>query len=82
MAMELEFWVADGPNGEALDFAVPVAAWQILPTTERYRRPDHVMMVLKHTSRQRGEHVVWVRPSYASGTYPAVGLLTTGTTAP
>ncbi len=75
MSMELEFWKPDGPNGECLDFAVRAAAWQILGMVERYRRPDHCMVSLHHTSRQRGEWVIWVRPGYTSGTNPAVGPL-------
>ena len=78
MAMELEFWIADGPNGEQLDFAVRLSAWQILPTVERHRRTDHVMLILRHTSRQRGEWCIWVRQGYNSGTYPTAGKLVTG----
>lgn len=77
MAMELEFWKADGPNGEALDFAVRTAAWDLLGKVERYRAPDHVMIMLRHTSRQRGEWVIWVRGGYTSGTAPAVGKVET-----
>lgn len=77
MAMELEFWEADGPNGEQLDFAVRVAAWQVLPTVERYRRTDHVMIILRHASRQRGEWCIWVRAGYESATHPIIGKLTT-----
>lgn len=75
MALELEFWNADGPNGEALDFAMRVSAWQILGAVERYRRPDHVMISLHHTSRHKGEWVIWVRPGYDSGTHPTPGPL-------
>jgi len=75
MAMELEFWTPDGPNGEVLDFAIQVAAWSILPTVTRYQRPDHCMIVLKHTSRQRGEWIIWVRKGYDSETHPVVGPL-------
>lgn len=73
MAMELEFWVKDGPNGEARDFAVRTSAWEILGHVEKYRRRDHVYITLHHTSRQRGEWCIWVRPGYASTTEPAVG---------
>jgi hypothetical protein len=75
MAMELEFWENDGPNGEQLDFARRVAAWEILGAVERYRTPAHVMIGLRHTSRQRGEWIIWVRPGYVSGTAPAVGAV-------
>ena len=75
MAMELEFWLADGPNGEVLDFARKVEAWQILPAVERFRTKEHVLIILRHTSRQRGEWVIWVKPGYTSGTCPVVGPL-------
>lgn len=75
MALELEFWAADGPNGEMCEFAIRVKAWEILPKVERYRRPDTVCISLKHTTRQRGEWMIWVRPGYNSGTHPAVGPL-------
>lgn len=75
MAMELEFWSADGPQGEAMDFAVRTAAWEILGKVERYRRPDHVMIILHHTGRQRGEWIIWARPGYTSGTEPKVGAI-------
>lgn len=75
MAMELEFWQADGPNGEVLDFAVRVAAWQILPFFHRFKRPDHVYAILRHTGRRQGDWCVWVRDGYTSGTHPAIGKL-------
>lgn len=75
MAMELEFWQADGPNGEALDFARRVAAWEILGVAERYRAPHHVMLILRHTNRQPGEWIVWVAPWYKGGTQPVVGKI-------
>lgn len=75
MAMELEFWKPDGPGGEQLDFAVRTQAWQILGMVERFRRPDHAVIILRHTSRQRGEWVVWIRKGYTSGTSPVVGPL-------
>ena len=78
MAMELEFWLPDGPNGERLEFAKRVSAWEILPCVERYRRADHAYIVLRHTSRQRGEWCVWVNPRYTSGTAPCVGPLEGG----
>ena len=76
MAMELEFWSPDG-SGERLDFAVKVAAWQIFPTAMRYRRPDHAYIILRHTSRQRGEWIIWVRDGYVSETCPVVGPIET-----
>jgi len=72
MAMELEFWVPDG-NGESLDFARRVTAWEILPTVEAYRTRRHAYVILRHTSRQRGAWIIWVRPGYQSGTEPVVG---------
>ena len=75
MAMELRFWVADGPNGELLDFATRVQAWQIVPTIERFRRSDHVYIILQHTSRRRGAWIIWVKPGYVSGTCPVVGKI-------
>jgi len=73
MAMELEFWVADGPKGEAMDFAVRVQAWQILYTVERYWRPDHVMVTLRRTDARQDEWIIKVRQGYTEGTKPAVG---------
>lgn len=75
MSMELEFWLPDGPNGEVLDFAVRCQAWNLLGLVERYRRNDHAYIILRHTSRQRGEWCIWVRPGYTSATLPAVGPL-------
>ena len=77
MAMELEFWLPDGKKGEILDFAVRTAAWQILPQVERFRRPEHAYIILRHTSRQKGEWIIWVKPGYSSETAPIVGPLTT-----
>ena len=73
MAMELEFWRADGPNGEVLDFARRVKAWQILPVVERFQTPEHVLIVLRRTSRHRGEWAIWVKPGYTGGTCPTTG---------
>ena len=79
MSMELEFWVPDGPHGEALDFARPVAAWQIPGVIERYRdKQRHAYVILRHTSRQRGAWIVWVRDNYQSGTCPQVGSIEQG----
>ena len=76
MAMELEFWKPDSPNGECLDFAVRTHAWQILGFVERYRRPkDCAYIILRHTSRQQGEWVIWVRPGYVSETGMTVGVM-------
>ena len=75
MAMELEFYTPDGPNGEALDFAVRCSAGTLLPLVERHRRPDHCYIVLRHTSRQRGEWIIWIREGYTSGTHPTVGRI-------
>lgn len=77
MAMELEFWLSDGPNGEQLDFARRVQAWEILPTVERYRTPNHVVISLRHTSRQKGEWIIWVKKDYRSGTQSIVGPIQT-----
>lgn len=77
MAIELEFWLPDGANGEVLDFALRTAAWQILPLVERFRRPDHAYIILRHTSRQKGEWIIWVKNGYTSGTHPTVGPLLT-----
>lgn len=76
MAMELEFWVEDG-KGESLEFATRVQSWQIVPFFERYKRPDTVYIILRHTSRQRGEWIIWVKPGYTSDTQPLVGPLVT-----
>jgi len=75
MAMELEFYVPDSPNGEVLDFAVRCSADTLLPLVERHRRPEHCYIVLRHMSRHRGEWIIWVRAGYASGTHPTVGRL-------
>ncbi len=74
MAMELEFWVPDGPNGECLDFARPVSAGSLIPTIDRYWHAGHAYAVLRHTSRQRPESwIVRVQKGYISGTFPKVG---------
>lgn len=73
MAMELEFYLSDGPNGEVLDFAIRCSAGTLLPLVELHRRPEHCYIVLRHTSRQRGEWIIWVREGYTSGTHPTVG---------
>ena len=75
MAMELEFWVPDGPNGEALDFAVRVSAGTLVPQIDRFWRKDHTYAILRHTSRQKGEWIIRVRPGYRSKTNPVVGPL-------
>ena len=76
MALELEFWLPDGPNGEVLDCAVRVNAWEILRTVERYRRRhQHAYIILRHTSRQKGEWVIWMRQGYTSGTGMSVGRM-------
>lgn len=80
MAMELEFWLPDGPNGESLDFAVRTASWNLLQNVERYRRADHAYIMLRHTTRQRGEWIIWVNPNYKGGTFPAVGAMKKGAT--
>lgn len=78
MAMELEFWLPDGPNGEVLDFAVRTSAGTMIPQFLRYlRKDDHAYVMVTHVSRQRGSWIVWVRPGYDSGTHPAVGRIET-----
>lgn len=77
MAMELEFWLPDGPDGEQLDFAVRVSAGTMIPTMDRYWREDHVVATLRHTSRQKGEWCVRVKKGYTSGTKMTVGKLNT-----
>lgn len=76
MAFLLEFWKKDGPNGEAVALNHRVTAWQILPTVERFRTPEHVYITLGHSDPKRGEWIIWVRPGYTSPTSPAVGPLT------
>lgn len=73
MAMKLEFWEADGPNGEAQQAEVRVSAATMIQTFEQYKNSRTVMVTLAHTSRQRGEWVVWVKRGYTSGTRPMVG---------
>lgn len=77
MAMELEFWLADGPNGEVLDFARKVKTWQILPAVERFRTKEHVLIILRRTSRRRGAWIIWVKSGYMSGMCPTIGPLET-----
>ena len=66
MSLELEFWESDG-NGEALQFAIRVSAWQIHPFVTRYTRPETVYVTLRNTAR-REEWVIWVRRGYRSAT--------------
>ena len=75
MTMELEFWVADGRNGEVREQVHRVAAWEILPIVERYRLREHVYIILRHSGRKRGSWIIWKRAGYTSGTYPIVGKL-------
>lgn len=76
MAMELEFWVPDGPNGECLDFAMRVSAGTLVPAMDRYWHTRHAYAILKHTSRQRPESwIIRVKKGYSSGTNPAVGKM-------
>lgn len=73
MAMELDFWMPDGLQGEFCEKTVRVQAWEILGAVESWRNERHCMITLRHTSRQRGSWVIWVRPGYAQGTQPQVG---------
>lgn len=76
MAMELEFWLSDGPDGECLDFAVRVSIGTLIPQIDRYWRTDHAYAILNQTSRSRKEAwIVRVKPGYSSGTTPAVGRI-------
>jgi hypothetical protein len=73
MAMELEFYRADGSNGEVMLSAHKVTAASRLGVIKRYRSPDCVYIILRHTSRHRGAWIIWVRQGYDSGTHPTVG---------
>lgn len=69
MAMELEFYRADG----SMLSAHKVTAVTRLGVIKRYRSPDCVYIILRRTSRRRSAWIIWIRQGYDSGTHPRLG---------